>query len=93
MSKWLYSAAFACAAGGLLLGLWPLSVTGVVLAALCGRWIVATGMALVLDLAWGPPVGELHLVYLPLTVCALVCALARYFLAGYFLDRTPPDTL
>ena len=93
MWKWLYSICFILAAAGFLLPLWPLSVAGVVLASLSGRWIFAVCVGLLLDIAWGAPLGVLHYIYLPFTALALVLALVRYFFAGYFLDRSHPDTL
>lgn len=73
--------------------LWPLSLLGVLLAALSGRWIFALFMGLLLDLAWGNPLGAWSYVYLPFAGAALAGALARYWGSSYFLDRGAPDTL
>lgn len=81
------------AAGGFLLPFWPLSVLGVVLLALWGRWFVALVVGLLLDLAWGAPVGLAHFLYVPFTELAVVAALARLVGSEYFISRTPPETL
>lgn len=73
--------------------LWPLCVLGIAIAALSGRWVFAVCMGLLIDLAWGVPQGALHVLYVPFTLLAVALALARYFFAGYFLDRATPDTL
>ncbi len=92
-TRLIYSLAFVIAAAGFFLPFWPLIVLGVVVAALSGRWIFAMLMALLIDVALGPPHGVLHMLYVPFTLLALLCALAHYFLSGYFLDRGSPDRL
>ncbi len=59
-TRWIYAVSFALAAAGFLMPLWPLSVLGLLLAALSGRWLFAIAMGLLLDIGWGPPGGLLH---------------------------------
>lgn len=92
-SQLLYALSSGIAAAGFLLPFWPLCVVGVLIAALSGRWIFAILTGLLLDLAWGAPQGLLHFVYVPFTLVGVGAALVRYFLSGYFLDRSPSDTL
>jgi len=89
----VYALSFIIMAAGVLLPLWPLSVVGILIAALSGRWIFAILMALLIDLALGVPQGTLHVLYVPFTILAVVASLLRYFLSGYFLDRSGSDTI
>lgn len=84
---------FALAALGFLLPLWPLSVLGIVLAAAWGRWFFAVLIGLLLDLAWGAPVGLAHSLYFPFTLLAMVAALVRLWVGRYFADRGRQETL
>lgn len=81
------------AALGYLWPLWPLSLLGVALMALWGRWLLAVSMALLLDLAWGAPLGLAHFLFFPFTLVAIAAALARLWGGRYFIDRNPPKTL
>jgi hypothetical protein len=92
-SRYLYALCFAIAAAGFLLPFWPLSVLGVLIAALSGRYFFAVLMALLLDIGSGIPTGALKFLFLPFTALAVVASLARLVGAKYFLDKTPPDTL
>ena len=84
ISRLIYALSFIIASAGLFVPLWPLCVAGILIAALMGMLI---------DVAWGTPAGILHYLYFPFTLLALVAGLAHYVMSGYFLDRTPPDTL
>ncbi len=92
-SRYIYAISFAIAAIGFLVPFWPLSVVGVLIAALSGRFVFAIVMGLLLDLGSGIPTGLLHYVFVPFTLLAAVAALVRLFGATYFLDKTPQDTL
>lgn len=92
-SRYLYAATFALAGVGFLLPLWPLCVLAILIAAFSGRWIFATAVALLIDIAWGAPTGQWSFVVFPLTTVALVAGLARIFGGRYFLDRNLPDKL
>ncbi len=72
---------------------WPLSVLGIVLIVLSGHWFVGLVVGILLDLASGTPVGPVQHLYFPFTILAVVLALARWWAAGYFIDRSPGDTL
>jgi hypothetical protein len=85
--RWVLAVFFALAAIGFLLPLWPLSALAVVLMSAWGRWLFAISVGLLLDLAWGAPVGLVHYVYFPFTLLAVVTALVRAWSAKYFIDR------
>ncbi|HEY5383168.1 MAG TPA: hypothetical protein VIJ88_01270 [Candidatus Paceibacterota bacterium] len=91
-SRWIAALSFALAATGFLLPSWPLSLVGIVLAALSGRWLFAIMLGLLLDIAYGAPVGRWHFLYFPFTLAALVSAGAHYYLIKY-LRQTSKDTL
>jgi len=73
----IFAVCGAAVAAGFVLEMWPLSVAGVVLAALCGRWVSALFLALTLDVLYGTPSGLLHYLYFPVTLFALACVAAR----------------
>ena len=86
-SRWLYATTFILVAAGFLLPFWPLSVAGIASCALSGRWIFSVVMALLVDVAWGAPLGTAQFLYFPLTLFALLCTVARLWGGRYFLDR------
>lgn len=92
-SRWIFAVTFVLASTGFLLPFWPLSVLGVVLCALSGRWFFALFIGLMLDIAWGAPTGTAQYLYFPFTALALLCVVARYWGARYFLDRNPQEHL
>ena len=92
-SRWIYAVAFLLASAGFLVPLWPLSLAGVMLAALSGRWIFAVITGLLLDLAWGAPTGTLHYFFFPFTIAALLGFIARYYGSLYFFDRVRQEKL
>ena len=92
-SRWIYAIAFLLASAGFLVPFWPLSVAGIVLAALSGRRIFAVITGLLLDLAWGAPTGTLHYFFFPFTIAALAGFIARYCGSQYFFDRNPQEKL
>ena len=92
-NKFILACSSAITAAGFLLPFWPLSVAGILSAAFAGRFFLAVVMGLLIDVAWGVPVGLLHYIYFPFTALAFAAVLARIFGERYFLDRTPLDTL
>ena len=92
-SRYIYAITFAIAATGFLLPFWPLSVAGVLIAALSGRYAFALMVGLLLDLGAGIPTGLLHYLFAPFTVLAAAASVVRLLGGAYFLDKTPPDTL
>ncbi len=92
-SRYIFALSFAIAAVGFLLPFWPLSVIGILIAALSGRYFFAIPMALLLDLGSGLPTGWLQYVFVPFTILAVLASLLRVYASAYFLDKTPPDTL
>ncbi len=91
-SRWILALSFALAAAGFLLPLWPLTLLGIALAALSGRWLSAIIIGLLLDIAYGAPAGRWHFLYFPFTIFALAAALARYYLAAY-IRKSSRNTL
>jgi hypothetical protein len=91
--RWILCAFFVLAALGFVLPFWPLSALGVALIALWGRWLIALFIGLLLDLAWGAPLGLFHIIYFPFALLAVVAALARLLGAKYFINRNPPEHL
>jgi hypothetical protein len=92
-SRWVTLFLMLVAALGFLLPLWPLCVLGVALLSLWGRWFVALVVGLLLDLAWGAPVGLAHFLYFPFTATAVVAALARFVGSRYLINRDLPERL
>ncbi len=88
----IIAASFALAALGFVFGFWPLSVAGIVLAALAGRWVTALLLGLLMDIAYGTPVGYLHVLFFPFALLALLCILARH-LWLHHLRPGPVDRL
>lgn len=87
-SRWILALSFAVAAAGFLLPLWQLSLLGIALAVLSGQWIFAIIIGLLLDVAYGAPVGRWHVLYFPFTIFALVGALLRYYFSSYMRKST-----
>ena len=89
---WTLAVSFILVALGFLLPFWPLSLLGILLAAASGRYIAAVLMGLLLDVAFGAPVGHWGFLYVPFTLFAAAMSLLRYFLSSYFRDDVA-DTL
>ena len=62
---------------GLVVGWWPLSLLGVLLAAFGGRWIVALLFAFLLDCIFGAPLTFLHALVFPFTFLTLCIVIVR----------------
>lgn len=91
-TAWILAASFLIAAAGFLLPFWPLTVVGIALCALSGRWAFAIAMGLLLDVGYGTPVGPWHALYVPFTLCALVFTALRLSGMRYLRGGTT-DTL
>lgn len=91
-ATWILALSFALAAAGFLLPFWPLSLFGVAIAALLGHWIFAVLIGLLLDIAYGTPLGTLHYIYFPFTIFALIAAVIRHYLTAY-VRKGSRDTL
>lgn len=73
---------------GLFISYWPLALCGVLALIFFGRWFAAMGCGLLLDVAYGPPVGIMHLLLLPFTFCALFLVLIRIVIFPYLRPRS-----
>lgn len=91
-TTWLLAVSFVLAAAGFLLPFWPLSALGILLLAFSGRFILAIALGLLLDIAYGAPVGRFHFLYFPFTIFAVLSDAARFF-ASRYLRQSPTDTL
>ncbi len=92
-SRWIYAVTFLLASAGFLTPYWPLSVVGVIIAGLSGRWIFSLLLGLLLDIAWGAPTGTFKYLFFPFTIVALLCVIGRYWGTYYFLDKNPQERL
>jgi hypothetical protein len=89
---WMLLISFILMALGFLLPFWPLGLLGILLAAASGRYIAAIAMGLLLDVAFGAPVGRWSFLYVPFTLFAAATSALRYYLSSYFRDDAK-DTL
>ena len=88
-TAWITALSCALVAGGFLLPLWPLSVAGIILAALSGRWLCAVLLGLLLDSAYGAPIGRWHFIYFPFTLAALVGIGVYYYTKANVWQQIP----
>ncbi len=91
--RWIFALSFLLAAAGFLLPFWPLELAGVLLAAFTGHSIFAIALGLLLDLAYGAPVGRFQFLYMPFTIAAVVSVLVQRVGLRYMFDTTRHDTL
>ena len=84
---WISAISFALAGAGFLLPFWPLSALGIALAAFTGRPILAIALGLLLDIAYGAPVGRWYVLYIPFTLTALVCVVGHSIASRYMRKR------
>ncbi len=89
----IFATSFLLLAAGFLLPWWPLSVAGVMLPAFTKRYFTSVGLGLLLDLAWGAPLGTAHYLYFPFTLLAAVLCGVRFWGGKYFIDKQLPDSL
>jgi hypothetical protein len=83
----------ALAAAGFLASFWPLAALGVAFAGLSSHPAFAIGFGIMLDLAYGAPVGNFYLMFFPMTLLALAAVLARRFGSRYFFDSSLQERL
>jgi len=62
---------------GLVYAWWPLAFLGLLLAAVCGWWLLALPLAFLLDSVFGTPVGFLHWIAFPFTFLILIVVVVR----------------
>ena len=83
--------AFLFVATGFLVPFWPLSVVGIVGAALLGHFVFALIVGAILDLAYGSPTGLLHYTFFPFTLLAGMSSVL--YIAGkkFLVGKAPPE--
>jgi len=91
-TRWIVAVSFALAAAGFLLPFWPISMIGIVLAAASGRYVAAVTIGLLLDIAYGAPIGHWRFLYVPFTLLGLITSLFRYYISSFFRESNV-DTL
>ena len=84
VTRWPLWLPLSFAALGILVPYWPLSIAGILIAALAGEWAAAVALGIFFDVLYGrPPGGFLHDISFPLTALAVAVSLARRFAARY----------
>lgn len=86
-SRYIYAVSFVLVAGGFLTPWWPLSVFGVALAALSGRWLFGLLAGVILDLAYGAPTTTAQFLFFPFGLFALLLALVRVVANRFLFSR------
>ncbi len=89
--KIVYAACFLLTASGFLLSWWPLAIAGVIIAALLGSYIFALFVGLLLDLAYGAPLGLMHYLFFPCTLTAALSIAARVVGMRYLFQKAPQE--
>ncbi|MDO8548464.1 MAG: hypothetical protein Q7R71_02215 [bacterium] len=89
-TTWIVATSFLIATAGFLLPFWPLTVVGIGLCALSGRFLFAIAIGLLLDVGYGAPVGPWHALYVPFTLCALLFSALCMIGERYMLKRNGP---
>jgi len=72
---------------------WPLAVIGLAALGFVGRGFLAPLLGLLLDLAYGAPVGLVTYLFFPYTLLGLLTLGIRYSFGRYLLERASRDTL
>ncbi len=89
----IFALSFLCAATGFLIPFWPLTVVGVVGAALFGQYIFAVVLGVLLDLAYGSPTGFLHYLFFPFTILSAASIVLRILGKKYLFRKAPQEHL
>lgn len=82
---------FLFAAAGFLWPFWPLSAAGILLAALLGYPVFAILLGLLLDVAYGAPLGHWGPLYVPFTILSVLGVLARSLGSRYLRRGAQSD--
>jgi hypothetical protein len=91
--KWIYIISFLLMSGGFVVGWWVVSLLGILFAAFGDAPVAAVLLGLLLDIAYGPPVGFLHYLFFPFTVAALVAIVVRILAERFMLTRSTQERL
>ena len=86
-SKRIYSLiGFVLFAAGFVFSFWPLGALGLLLAAAMGQYGSAIILGLLMDVAYGKPVGMWHFLYVPFTLLSFIVIALHYSLSSYFRE-------
>jgi hypothetical protein len=91
-AKW-YGAALLALAAGALLPWWPLCALAVLVLILGQQEASGIALALMLDIAYGPPPGLLQYAVFPFTLCALALMALTRWGGAVFFDRRSSERL
>lgn len=72
---------------GFFIPLWQLQCVGIILAGVSGRYILALLLGLLVDIAYGAPLGLFHAVSFPFTLLAFCSALAWFVGRRFILNK------
>lgn len=92
-NRWLLALIFLVTAGSFLLELWPIALVGVIAMGFVGRGFLAPLLGVLLDLAYGAPLGTAAYLFFPFALTGLLVVILRYSTRHYFIDRASPGHL
>ena len=72
---------------GLFAPFWPLALFGIAMLIFFGEWFGALVCALLLDVAYGPATGTMHLFVLPVTFFTAIFVLLRAYVTPYLRPK------
>ena len=84
---WILATSFILAAAGFLLPFWPLSLVGIFISAVSGRWVFAIAIGLLLDVAYGAPEGSWHMLFFPFALFGVFATGLRFVALRYLLPQ------
>ena len=89
--RFILAVLFLLASGGFLLQFWPVEVVAVLCASLFGFPLFALGTGILLDIAYGAPMGLMHFLFFPFTLIACLGLILRILGKRYFIHKTPQE--
>ena len=92
-NRWLAALIFVVTAGSFLLEMWPVATVGVIAMGFVGRGFLAPLLGLLLDFAYGAPLGTASYLFFPFALLGFIVVALRYSTRRFFLDRASPDKL
>lgn len=71
---------------GLGLSFWPLCLSGLLIAAAAGQYVLVVCIGIFLDVLYGPPVCFLHVLRVPFMLVSIVLCVTHYYVAFYLRE-------